>query len=413
MTEFRLGDRLKSLRAAKAQQLGRPLPQREVAEALNVASGTYASWEIDRTRPDVTVLPQIAEFFGVSLDELFGKQPDVQTLTGHGFRWVVRRTPIREEEAEGIEAIRRLTLGESTSAVGETMNLQLFDLENRVRDVIYTGLVQLDELPHATALEQGMRDAFRTRDCVIVSMPHLHLPLLRSIVLGEAARRYFVRVVRPGMKVGLSGGYSVSRLIYSLRRGECRSIDVYPLSLSPAIEATPVSANSLVGALAYHHYGYDVRGYTLQYATDAMLAAADPMAQAATRRILAKAAAVDIVFMGLGDFRRIQAPLDLLADTLNMLGSDIEEMRRRGAVGDVLYHLVDGEGRSISEELDALICSIRLSSLQEMVRLGVRVVAIVQGAAKVGISRIALRTGYVNALIADDVLATTLLHGAG
>jgi deoxyribonucleoside regulator len=359
------------------------------------------------------VLPDIAKYFGVSLDELFGQQPDVETISGHGLTWKVRRPPLKNEEREGVELIRRLTAGESEQAVSEAMNLHSFDVENRVRDVVYTGLVELTEIPYATKLEQELRDAYRLRDCVIVALAHLALPLLRSIVLGEASRHHFIRVVRPGMKVGLSGGYSVSRLVYSLRRGECRSIDVYPLSLSPAIEATPVSANSLVGALAYHHYGYDVRGYTLQYATDTMLANADPLAQAATRRILAKAAAVDTVFMGLGDLRRIQAPLDLLADTLNMLGTDLDEMRRRGAIGDILYHLVDAEGRTVSQELDALICSIRLPSLQEMVRMGVRVVALANGANKEAITRVTLRAGYVNALIADDLLAERLLRSAG
>jgi DNA-binding transcriptional regulator LsrR (DeoR family) len=255
-----------------------------------------------------------------------------------------------------------------------------------------------------------VRQAFDLREVVVVPVAQDAPSLFRRILLGEAARSYFKAHVSEGMKVGLAGGYSVSRLVYSLRRGECRSIEVYPLAISPVTEAIALDANSLVGALAYRHHGHDVRGYTLQYASPLdWKETASIRKYAPTRRILAKARSVDIAFMGLGILGRRRAPIDLLGDLLDT-GPGLEELHRRGAVGDVLYHLVDQHGKPASQEISSLICSIDLQDLQEMVQLGVQVVAMVSGQRKVQITRTAIRAGYANVFIMDDELARTLLE---
>lgn len=44
--------------------------QEEVAEKLGVSNRTLSSWETDRTVPDVTLLPAIADIYGVTVDEI-------------------------------------------------------------------------------------------------------------------------------------------------------------------------------------------------------------------------------------------------------------------------------------------------------------------------------------------------------
>lgn len=46
--------------------------QREVAKQLNLKQATLASYEIGRTQPDVETLGKLADFYGVSVDWLFG-----------------------------------------------------------------------------------------------------------------------------------------------------------------------------------------------------------------------------------------------------------------------------------------------------------------------------------------------------
>lgn len=63
----RLSENLKGLRVAKK------LTQEQAAEALNVSAQTISRWECGTTLPDVTKLPELAHFYGVTIDDLFAK----------------------------------------------------------------------------------------------------------------------------------------------------------------------------------------------------------------------------------------------------------------------------------------------------------------------------------------------------
>lgn len=51
------------------------LTQADVAEHLGVTKASVSKWETGQTLPDVALLPLIASFFGVTLDELMGYEP--------------------------------------------------------------------------------------------------------------------------------------------------------------------------------------------------------------------------------------------------------------------------------------------------------------------------------------------------
>ena len=68
----RLSENLKGLRVAKR------LTQEQAAEKLNVSAQTISRWECGITLPDVTKLPELAHFYGVTIDDLF-----VETAVGY------------------------------------------------------------------------------------------------------------------------------------------------------------------------------------------------------------------------------------------------------------------------------------------------------------------------------------------
>lgn len=62
----------KNIRRLRMEQ---NITQSQLAQALGVAFQTVSKWETEATLPDTMLLPEIAAFFGVSIDELFrGKQ---------------------------------------------------------------------------------------------------------------------------------------------------------------------------------------------------------------------------------------------------------------------------------------------------------------------------------------------------
>ena len=64
-TMIKLGEKIKSLRKQKN------ISQEVFANYLGVSFQAVSKWETGNTMPDVTMIPAIASFFGVSTDELF------------------------------------------------------------------------------------------------------------------------------------------------------------------------------------------------------------------------------------------------------------------------------------------------------------------------------------------------------
>ncbi len=61
-----MGETIRSLRKAKG------LSQEDLARRLGVSFQAVSKWENSVTMPDVALIPAIADYFGVSCDELFG-----------------------------------------------------------------------------------------------------------------------------------------------------------------------------------------------------------------------------------------------------------------------------------------------------------------------------------------------------
>lgn len=68
--QLNLGTKIRELR----QRDGRT--QEALADALGVTSQAVSRWEADKSYPDMELVPAIANFFGITIDELFGYHND-------------------------------------------------------------------------------------------------------------------------------------------------------------------------------------------------------------------------------------------------------------------------------------------------------------------------------------------------
>ena len=85
--EQTLGKRIASNR--KRMQL----TQDQLAEQLGVTAQAVSKWENDQSCPDIAMLPRLAEIFGISTDELLGREAPPPTFQGE---------VVEESEPEGI-----------------------------------------------------------------------------------------------------------------------------------------------------------------------------------------------------------------------------------------------------------------------------------------------------------------------
>ena len=68
--ELKLGATIKKLRTARG------ITQDELANKMGVSFQAVSKWETNTTTPDISLLPQLATFFGVSIDSLFSMNKD-------------------------------------------------------------------------------------------------------------------------------------------------------------------------------------------------------------------------------------------------------------------------------------------------------------------------------------------------
>lgn len=65
MSKLKIGDRIRSKRRE------RDLTQEKLANILGVSKAAVSKWENEESYPDITILPQIAQLFHMTMDELF------------------------------------------------------------------------------------------------------------------------------------------------------------------------------------------------------------------------------------------------------------------------------------------------------------------------------------------------------
>lgn len=75
MSNLKIGEKI------KAKRRERELTQEEVADILGVSKAAVSKWENEESYPDITMLPQIARLFSITMDELFAYTLDNKPLT--------------------------------------------------------------------------------------------------------------------------------------------------------------------------------------------------------------------------------------------------------------------------------------------------------------------------------------------
>lgn len=87
-----IGEKIGILRKEKQ------ITQTELAEYLFLAPQTVSRWEVGNGTPEITLLPKIATFFGISIDELFGIT-DIERAEELAMKYSVLRDDHSFEEA--------------------------------------------------------------------------------------------------------------------------------------------------------------------------------------------------------------------------------------------------------------------------------------------------------------------------
>lgn len=81
-----IGSKIKLLRTNKG------ITQEQLADKLHISGQAVSKWENETSSPDITILPAVAEYFGITMDELFdyklnaftNKEKFIKFMAGNG-----------------------------------------------------------------------------------------------------------------------------------------------------------------------------------------------------------------------------------------------------------------------------------------------------------------------------------------
>lgn len=144
-----LGNTIKALRTEKG------ITQEKLAEILSVSAQAVSKWECGASTPDIQLLPKLAIYFGVTIDELFGLTDDQELERIENMIWEHRMIPEGELQKAQRWLLDRIDKGYK---VGKCF-VALADLDNHQANVLREEAAEYAK--QAIAADPYDRDAHR------------------------------------------------------------------------------------------------------------------------------------------------------------------------------------------------------------------------------------------------------------
>ncbi len=229
-------------------------------------------------------------------------------------------------------------------------------------------------------------------------------------------------LLAPGDAIGIAWGTTVARVVEAMPARSDPSIDVVQLAGSSASLDVATDPGDLTRVLATKLGGRAHRIHAPAFVDSADLRAA-LVRQPEVASTVARFDDLAIAVLGIGAFRASSAtaapggsdgsapgssPSSSLLRSRALSAADVTRLERLGAVGDLLVHPFDADGRFVAPEIAARAVAIDVERLRRVPR----VVAVAAGAEKTVAIRAALATGVIDILVTDAAAASGLVADA-
>lgn len=178
---IKIGNIIRELRRRDSRK------QEDLANALGVTCQAVSRWEANKGYPDIEMIPAIANFFHVSIDELFGYDGDREKKIKDILEESQRAINSNEDLTECVEMLRE-AVAEFPTEYRLMINLgfalhthgwKMHGLKGNVKDGSDYGTIDTEHASHNSFWQEAMRvfekllkmkDAFPEKDAVILVM---------------------------------------------------------------------------------------------------------------------------------------------------------------------------------------------------------------------------------------------------
>lgn len=292
--------------------------------------------------------------------------------------------------------------GKTQDEIGALLGLSRFKVGRLLTEARTAGIVRI-EIVHPRArklsLERELRDRFDLAEAVVVPTSNDAAEDLKRVAMAAADQ---LTVLRPMPRtIAVSWGRTLTAVAAQLKDGWARSVTVVQMNGGVSVNRRPGSASSLATTIARK-----ASGQAVLLPSPAILDRLETKLAIESDRtvagVLAQASAADVYLFtaGVCDYNSAHVENGYLTH------EDVDELARRGAVGDVLGRYVDADGNVVDPELDSRTVGIGLDRLREAATS----VFVTSGENKHDIARTVVASGMCSTVITDEMTARALLE---
>jgi len=305
-----------------------------------------------------------------------------------------------EEQVATRAAWLYFVAGLTQAQVGKKLGLNRTRVNRLLAQARDQGLVQINitgRLASCVELEEKLRQRYGIEDAIVVPTPP-DQELIPQVIATAAAAALSARL-RDGMSVGVGWGRTLRLSIQSVPRRQLGRLSVVSLlggltrgsAMNPHETASHLA--DLVGAQCYY-----VAAPAL---TDTESTRDVLMAQPMLREIFERGAKVDLAFLSVGEL----TPSCTMARVGLISQTEVADLLKAGATGDLCAHWIDAEGQLVDHPLNSRVVALPPEKLKDipcvMIASG--------GCTKAQALRGVMRGGMCDVVITDEQTAKTIL----
>lgn len=290
----------------------------------------------------------------------------------------------------------------SQQEIAKMLNISRATVSRILKSCIDEGIVSIHIKNTSTyqyELEKKVEQKYSLKHVSVVSDKKDSELILKAI--GDSTSDYLKDVIKHNVRIGVSAGTTIAGMIDRLRPVGNYNIDVVQMSGDASHQMSNCSsvltiemAKALGGTPHAMHVPLLVHTKVLR---DLLLE--EPF----NKKHFQELGGLDMAVVGLG---LLDDLLPGTSDTWYNFVSDKDELRDKGAVGDICGTFIDYEGRLCDADIQGRTIAIPLGNLRKIEHC----IAVAFGRKKKYITQAAIKGKYINVLMIDEELACALLE---
>lgn len=306
---------------------------------------------------------------------------------------------------KGLLAVRVAELyyqeNKTQDEIGALLDLSRFKVGRLLAQARADGIVRI-EIVHPRArrlgLERELRERFGLVDAVVVPVSSNQEEDFNRVAQAAAD---FLCALRPAPRtLAVSWGRTLTAVADHLPEGWARGVTVVQMNGGVSVNRRPGSAASLATSIAKR-----AAGHAVLLPSPAILDRIETKQAIESDRTIAgvldQAAEADAYLFTAGVCDASSAHVE----NGYLTRGDVEELTRRGAVGDVLGRYIDADGNIVDPELDSRTLGLSFDRLRD----AEQAIFVAAGEAKHHLARTVVSSGLCTTIVTDEDTARALL----